>query len=182
MDTTLPIQYPFRPLLPEELLGANTFYRIEPGQLIFYYQPWEQYVITTIDSTQTYALQAFEALPEGAPYQLINGNLVYIPAPALIHQEVLSNINRQVDNLVYRHKLGKVLFAPVDVQLSDKDVLQPDLIYISVARNAIRKNCLVLKKVYDGQVVLIFKQLVVKKTPTALALASGRNHNGGVGL
>lgn len=70
-------------------------------------------------------------------YELINGELVKKSAPSPIHQLTLRNVTRIVDSFVLSNKLGEVLFAPVDVFLSDYNVLQPDLLFISEARKGI---------------------------------------------
>lgn len=132
--------YPFERLSPVDLIGANTFYDISSEQIIFYFEPWNDFVITTIREDSLYSIHAYEALPVGAPYQFFQNKLIYMPAPKPIHQTVSQNINRQLDGYVHEHKLGKVLYAPVDVQFDENNVLQPDLLYISLSRKGIYRN------------------------------------------
>ena len=49
------------------------------------------------------------------------------------HQKVLSRLNRKLGNFTEEHELGNVYVAPCDVVLSDTDVVQPDLLFISRA-------------------------------------------------
>jgi Uma2 family endonuclease len=79
-------------------------------------------------------------LPEGAPYQLIGGELVMTPSPTPYHQIVLANLWRKMDGFVYGSGMGKILCAPLDVYLTETDTYQPDLIFIARDRlNIIEK-------------------------------------------
>jgi Uma2 family endonuclease len=72
----------------------------------------------------------YEALPEGAPYQLIDGELIMTPAPTPLHQNIIGTLHIELHNFVKTHGLGKVFLSPIDVRLTDIDVFQPDLIFI----------------------------------------------------
>ena len=74
---------------------------------------------------------------DGRRHELIDGEHFVTPAPHMRHQWVLQNLNRLLDRHVMEHRLGRVYFAPVDVVLSDVDVVEPDLLFISQARLAI---------------------------------------------
>jgi len=80
------------------------------------------------------------ALEEGAPYQLIGGELIMSPAPNVYHQVILQNLNFILRTFVKKNKLGTVLFAPVDVRFSETEVYQPDLLYVSKEREGIIKE------------------------------------------
>ena len=67
-------------------------------------------------------------------YELLHGELVMAPAPREIHQYVLINLIIAIGAFVKKHKLGKVYSAPFDVVLSDTNVVQPDLLFVSTAR------------------------------------------------
>lgn len=83
---------------------------------------------------ERYTYADYQQLPEGAPYQLIDGSLIMAPAPATRHQIVHARLFLALAELVTRHELGQVMSAPVDVKLSESDVLQPDLVFVSEAR------------------------------------------------
>jgi Uma2 family endonuclease len=76
----------------------------------------------------------YAKLPEGAPYQLIDGEFVMSPAPDLYHQDVSANIYDALKSLVRKRKLGKVYYAPVDVSLSEHNTFQPDIVFVSNER------------------------------------------------
>lgn len=68
------------------------------------------------------------------------------PAPARIHQDVLGNINRKLDQFFFKRPC-KVYFAPFDVRIPDKEgkiltVVQPDLCVICDLNKLDDKGCL----------------------------------------
>lgn len=67
-------------------------------------------------------------------YELINGELVLSPSPKEIHQYISGILYLMIGTFVRERRLGKVYFAPFDVVLSDTDVVQPDLLFISNER------------------------------------------------
>ena len=67
-------------------------------------------------------------------YELIDGELYMAPAPSWEHQDTVGNIYVALREFVHTDGLGRVTIAPVDVYLSDEDVFQPDIIYISIER------------------------------------------------
>lgn len=73
-------------------------------------------------------------LPEGAPYQLIGGELVLTPSPSTYHQYVSMKIGFYLVSFVASHNLGIVFYAPVDVYLKETETYQPDIIFISRER------------------------------------------------
>lgn len=83
---------------------------------------------------KTYTYKDYAALPEGAPYQLIGGELVLTPAPGTYHQVVSMKLEFEMARYVLERNLGLVLYAPVDVYLGETDTYQPDLIFISRER------------------------------------------------
>jgi Uma2 family endonuclease len=72
----------------------------------------------------------FERLPEGAPYQLIAGELIMSPSPTFLHQDIIQNIVERLSPFIRKNNLGKIVLSPMDVYLTEEDVYQPDLIFI----------------------------------------------------
>ncbi len=70
----------------------------------------------------------YEALPEGSPYQLVEGELIMSPAPAPDHQVVSGNIYLLL-RMAVRGK-GVVLYSPLDVYLDLENAYQPDIVVI----------------------------------------------------
>ncbi len=84
----------------------------------------------------TYA--EYRALPETGPrYQLIGGELLMSPAPSFRHQLVVARILAALLTFVEARRLGSVVGSPIDVILTEQDVLQPDIAYTSAGRKSI---------------------------------------------
>ena len=76
-------------------------------------------------------------LPEDKRYELMEGEFYMVPSPGWSHQTISKKLFRILDNHVTRHMLGEVCFAPLDVVLSNEDVVQPDILFISNERSDI---------------------------------------------
>ena len=73
-------------------------------------------------------------------YELINGELYMAPAPSWEHQKSTINLATLLDNFVSDTGLGEVVASPIDVYLSDEDVFQPDIVFISNERLGIIRS------------------------------------------
>ena len=67
-------------------------------------------------------------------YELIEGELYMVPAPGFYHQTISMNISHPLKQFVKENNLGTVLYATFDVVLSETDVVQPDIIFVSKER------------------------------------------------
>ena len=129
----------FVPLKPEKLLSAKQFYSLD-GQIMFWYEEWQEYVTTVISEEKTYNADDYNLLPEGAPYQLIHGKLLFMAAPIYTHQKILAKLHLVLGGYIETKNLGEMCFAPTDVVLDDENIVQPDLMFISIKRNNIIKR------------------------------------------
>lgn len=97
-------------------------------------------MLTTGDKKK-YTVADYELLEEGAPFQLIDYDLVMAAPPLALHQIVLGRIFIEFSNfLESTSNKGTVIFSPVDVLLDEGNVYQPDLVYISAEKNHLIKN------------------------------------------
>ena len=78
-------------------------------------------------------IEDYKKLPEGAPFELIEGNLVREPAPEYYHQDVIMILSSRMRIYADDHDLGKVLVAPLDVYLDEENVFQPDILFVAKA-------------------------------------------------
>jgi Uma2 family endonuclease len=74
---------------------------------------------------------------DGKRHEIIEGDHSVTPAPKTKHQKVSFNLTVAIGSFVKQRDLGIVLAAPSDVILSDENVVQPDLLFVSTARAAI---------------------------------------------
>ena len=57
-----------------------------------------------------------------------------VPAPNLKHQELQFRLSQELGRFILDHEFGKLFYAPCDVVLSDTDIVQPDLLFVSRER------------------------------------------------
>jgi Uma2 family endonuclease len=74
---------------------------------------------------------------DGKRHEIIEGDHYMTPAPKTKHQTASINLSMAMGNFVKMHSLGVVFTAPCDVVLSNENVVQPDLLFVSAARAAI---------------------------------------------
>ncbi|HDD05196.1 MAG TPA: Uma2 family endonuclease [Candidatus Aenigmarchaeota archaeon] len=87
-----------------------------------------------IPKKKRYTYEDYAKLPEGAPYQLIGGELVMVPSPTPYHQRVSRKLVFLLTEYVEKNDLGEVFYSPIDVYFDEEDVFQPDIVFISKAR------------------------------------------------
>jgi Uma2 family endonuclease len=87
---------------------------------------------TTLATRHTYA--DYAKLPEGAPYQLIGGELVKEPPPTTRHQRIQNTFGFLLTSHVRQNRLGEVYYAPTDIYLADDEVYQPDILFVAADR------------------------------------------------
>jgi Uma2 family endonuclease len=73
----------------------------------------------------------YRQLPEdGRRYEVVEGRLYRTPSPVTRHQRVLHRLELVLAGYLAKNPLGEIFYAPLDVVLSEIDVVQPDLIFI----------------------------------------------------
>ncbi len=80
------------------------------------------------------------ALPEGTPYQLINGKLIMSPSPNRTHQQLIGRLFSLILAHCDQTKIGEVYIAPSDVYLDDGNIVQPDIYFVAANNLSILTN------------------------------------------
>ena len=89
-----------------------------------------------VDTRLTY--DDFRLLPNnGKRYEIVEGDLLVTPAPRRMHQRIVTRLTRFLSAYVDDHQRGEVLVSPFDVVFSPFDVVEPDVVYISHARESV---------------------------------------------
>jgi Uma2 family endonuclease len=71
------------------------------------------------------------ALPDdGMRHELLDGEHVVTPAPALLHQRVLGELYVELRQAVVEHAALELFLSPADVRLGPRTLVQPDLFII----------------------------------------------------
>ena len=87
------------------------------------------------DSSVVLTYRDYATLPDdGRRYEIHDGELSVTPAPGSAHQMISADLYDVVKAHVKAGNLGLVLYAPLDVILSDTTVVQPDLVYLDATR------------------------------------------------
>lgn len=84
-----------------------------------------------------YTYEDYLKLPkeQGYRYEILEGFLVKEPSPSMHHQRVSAMLFRQLaDFFDGFDPKGEVFFAPLDITLTNRNVLQPDILFISGGR------------------------------------------------
>ena len=77
----------------------------------------------------------YEALPaDGRRYEIHEEELSVVPALNPEHQIISGNLFTVLSSHAKANGIGRVLYAPLDVILSDTFIVQPDIIYLDPAR------------------------------------------------
>ncbi len=89
-----------------------------------------------------FTYEDYKSLPESMSkrYELLDGEILMVPAPTTTHQFVAANLEFILQMFVRTHHLGVVLDSPIDVvfgQGENREVVQPDILYVSHQRDGI---------------------------------------------
>jgi Uma2 family endonuclease len=71
---------------------------------------------------------------DGKRHELIDGEHYVTPSPAIRHQSIVGAVFFLVATYLEQHPIGRVFLSPLDVVMSDNDVVEPDLLYVSNER------------------------------------------------
>ena len=90
------------------------------------FKPWVKFTVKEYMTT-----------PEDKRYQLLDGEMALAPSPTTRHQTIIVQLFLVLHQFVNEHNLGRTWVAPLDVVLSNHDVAQPDILFVSNERAGI---------------------------------------------
>jgi Uma2 family endonuclease len=73
---------------------------------------------------------------DGLRHELIDGEHYVTPSPNTKHQSVSINLTVLIGSWLEQNPIGRLFHAPFDVVFSKYDVVEPDLLFLSIARAA----------------------------------------------
>jgi Uma2 family endonuclease len=73
---------------------------------------------------------------DGKRHELIDGEHYVTPSPNRRHQELVGRFHLIIGGWLQSHPIGRVYLSPFDVVISQFDVVEPDLLYMSNERAA----------------------------------------------
>lgn len=74
---------------------------------------------------------------DGKRHELIDGDHYVTPSPMLRHQDVAGRLYFHITAFLRDHPLGWVYIAPTDVVLSPRNVVVPDLLFVTRERQPV---------------------------------------------
>lgn len=87
--------------------------------------------MSTIPDFNKFTYEHYVHFPsDGMRHEIVDGDHFMNPAPNLYHQTISRRIQFQLYAQIELKKLGWVFDAPVDVKLTEFDVVQPDLVVV----------------------------------------------------
>lgn len=94
--------------------------------------------MTATPTSLKFSYEDYLGFPEdGNRHELIAGEHYVTPAPLTRHQRISMNLAASLYQHCQQTRAGLVLAAPTDVVFSENDVVQPDLLVITQARQSI---------------------------------------------
>lgn len=73
---------------------------------------------------------------DGKRYELLDGEVYMTPSPNTQHQRIVGRLHLILHEFGERSRAGEVLLAPLDVVFDDRNVVQPDLLFVRSERRA----------------------------------------------
>ena len=96
--------------------------------------------MATTQPVVKFTYEDYRTTPADERCELLDGDLLMVPAQNLKHQRVQFRLGQALGQFILHHDLGEFFYAPCDVVLSDTDVVQPDLLFVSRERAHLLRN------------------------------------------
>lgn len=112
----------------------------------------------------TYADYAL--LPDELRCEILDGELLMSPSPRTLHQLCSMELSMLLWEYVRKNNLGKIVTAPMDVHLDARNIVQPDILFVSSARKNIIERDGIIRGVPDVAIEIV--------SPTSVVLDRGR--------
>lgn len=82
-------------------------------------------------ATKEWTYEMLESLPDdGNRYEIIDGELFVTPPPAFGHQRAQWELGWVIANYLRQHPVGQGFFAPGDVIIDQRNVVEPDIFVV----------------------------------------------------
>jgi Uma2 family endonuclease len=92
-------------------------------------------------SQRPLTIRDFESFPDdGNRYEIMGGLLSVSPSPTLQHQRIVLRIALALQRYFEEVHIGEVFIAPVDVELSMYDVVEPDVVVVLDANASVKQT------------------------------------------
>ena len=72
------------------------------------------------EKNKKFTYQDYTEINDGNRYELIEGDLIMVPAPTTVHQRILGEIGFVIKEFVVKNNLGEIFYAPCDVYFDEE--------------------------------------------------------------
>lgn len=118
-----------------KILSLRHYFLFNEYSILYWNKEENDHSIAVIDpNREDYTFADYLKLPDYAPYELINGKLIFMASANTKHQETVLNLALIITPFVRKNELGKVMISPYDVRLDESNCVQPDLLFVSIER------------------------------------------------
>ncbi len=93
---------------------------------------------------KAWTYEDYISLEEDKRYDIVDERLFEMPTASLRHQKVICNLAYLFRRYQEEKSCGDSYLAPVDVILSEENIVQPDVVFISIERLSIAKERVIL--------------------------------------
>ena len=120
------------------------------------------------EKKKKYTVDDYLLLEEGAPFQLIENDLVMSPSPLPLHQIISIKMSTWISNFLNQtNNKGVAMYAPMDVYFDEGNVFQPDLLFIA------EENLEIIKSRVEGAPDMVIEILSPSNAYYDLRLKKG---------
>jgi len=88
----------------------------------------------TVEKKKKYTADDYLMLEEGAPFQLINNELIMSPSPNAFHQAIAARLSQSILNFLDSTREEGYVALSMDVVFDVDNVFQPDVLYVCEER------------------------------------------------
>jgi Uma2 family endonuclease len=85
-------------------------------------------------------MEVFMMLPEGTLAELINDVIYIFPSPDYIHQNIAGEVGCQIYSYSKENRIGSCVMRPLDIFFDNRNVLQPDILFIAAENMGIIRH------------------------------------------
>jgi Uma2 family endonuclease len=87
-----------------------------------------------VEKKKKYTVDDYMMLEEGAPFQLINNELITSPSPNSVHQAMAARLSQWILNFLDSKEEDGYAADSMDVVFDENNVFRPDVLYVSAVR------------------------------------------------
>ena len=81
-----------------------------------------------------FTYEDYAKTPEGEWYEVHDGELIRLQTPLIRHQRARARLGTRMYRFVEERGLGESFFVPLDMVLTDHDIVQPDIFFVTNER------------------------------------------------